>query len=290
MLESMLYEHCAFIGLSYRDEDLSKNVDGVPSLDPRHARGFVNSLRTRIYPERFRYFLVGEYGGETERPHLHVVLYGFRTCLRGGTLRYVNTDRPNAAACCERCKLIYDVWGKGDVDLGTVTERSIHYVVGYTIKKMTGKDDFRLDGRHPEFHRQSNRPGIGFSAMSAVRDTMLAQGLHKTEIDVPSQLTFGTRTFPLARYLRNALREMLGREKRSRIEEMINEEVKKGMAVPGGRYEMGALRLPETERLQALYRMRQENAVPQESEEVKKQKRLNIRARNDIIKQRKEKL
>lgn len=74
---------------------------------------------------------------------------------------------------------------------------------------MTGADDERLAGRHPEFARMSNRPGLGSSLIEDVASTMLQYGLDKPE-HLPSVLQHGKKRWPLGRYLRNRLRERLG--------------------------------------------------------------------------------
>lgn len=77
---------------------------------------------------------------------------------------------------------------------------------------MTQADDFRLNGRHPEFARMSLRPGIGAFFMDEVASTMLTLGLEKREGDVPSALTHGKRELPLGRYLQRRLRKLVGRD------------------------------------------------------------------------------
>lgn len=78
---------------------------------------------------------------------------------------------------------------------------------------MTRFDDERLEGRHPEFARMSNRPkGIGYGALDEVVRTMRRFNLDKSQPDVPSALRHGGRTLPLGRYLRRKLRAALGKE------------------------------------------------------------------------------
>ena len=91
--------------------------------------------------------------------------------------------------------------------LGTFEESSASYIAGYVMKKMTAKNDVRLDGRHPEFARMSNRPGLGADAMHEIASTVLSFDLEKTQADVPSSLRHGSRLMPLGRYLHRKLRE-----------------------------------------------------------------------------------
>lgn len=76
---------------------------------------------------------------------------------------------------------------------------------------MTGVDDARLFGRHPEFSRQSRRPGVGALALpKMVR--LVTSFLDPSElIDVPTALgAEGGKKLPLGRYMRNKLRLGLG--------------------------------------------------------------------------------
>lgn len=61
--------------------------------------------------------------------------------------------------------MVQAAWPLGNTLVLEATPQTFRYVAGYTVKKMTAKDDPRLNGRHPEFARMSNRSpgGIGAS-------------------------------------------------------------------------------------------------------------------------------
>lgn len=80
---------------------------------------------------------------------------------------------------------------------------------------MTSEDDERLDGRHPEFARMSLRPGLGAHMMDEVASAILENDLHLTMEDVPAGLRHGSQIWPLDRYLRERLRERIGRDKKT---------------------------------------------------------------------------
>lgn len=169
-------------------------------------------MRRAIEPLRIRYYAVGEYGDATFRPHYHVMLFGYPRCMRGVTKVHYLTGEPMWSECCEHCRLIGNTWGHGNVFLGDVSKDSAGYIAGYTVKKMTSKDDKRLLGRHPEFARMSLRPGIGSDAMFEVASTLKRYALDGRP-DVPASLAHGSSSRPLGRYLRGRLREMIGRDK-----------------------------------------------------------------------------
>jgi len=87
------------------------------------------------------------------------------------------------------------------------------YVAGYINKKMTRPDDFRLEGRAPEFARMSLKPGIGYGMMHEVASTIMELKLDEKLSDVPATLQHGPTQYPLGRYLRRSLRALIGRDK-----------------------------------------------------------------------------
>lgn len=215
-----MYTESVFVTLTYGDEKLpaisasSQTCSNLPgTLVPKHLQDWLKRLRKAVEPSKIRFFAVGEYGDETQRPHYHAAIFNFGPCERGGTKRKYGTFGPSDwKNCCSVCRLVGETWTHGDVLLGGVAVESAQYLAGYTVKKMTSVDDDRLFGRHPEFARMSLRPGIGSMYMHEVAsvilehpERMLSQG------DVPSSLRVGSRNFPLGRYLRRKLRSYVGR-------------------------------------------------------------------------------
>lgn len=201
MLEAAQYEDNAFVTLTYADDSLPPGGN----LDPSHPRDWMKRLRSRVAPSRFRFFLVGEYGDESKRPHYHAALFGFPTCINGDT-RLGCIKRP-----CHWCDLVRETWGKGNILLGKLEDDSAGYVAGYVTKKMNVAGDPRLEGRHPEFGRMSLRPGIGHSALWEIADALLKYELDLSMADVPEALQHGMKKLPLGRYLRSNLRKMIGK-------------------------------------------------------------------------------
>lgn len=199
MLEASLHTSNAFVTLTYSDEHLPTGG----TLEPRHLQLWLKKIRKELQPIRLRFFGVGEYGDNSLRPHYHVALFGYPSCLRGRT----DHRRHN---CCENCDRIQKHWIYGGVDLGQLEPESAAYISGYVTKKMTSHNDERLDGRHPEFARMSNRPGIGADFMHEVASTLLQYNLENE--DVPFALAHGKRVLPLGRYLRTKLSQYIGKD------------------------------------------------------------------------------
>lgn len=203
MLEAQNYADNTFATLTYSDQNLPS--DG--SLHPRDTQLWLKRLRKH---SKLRYFIVGEYGDETQRPHYHAALFGFPSCFYGQS-RYSR----RTLDCCYSCDLVRDTWGLGNIYLGTLEPSSAKYICGYTVKKMTHREDPRLKGREPEFARMSLRPGIGRDAMFEVADVLMRYGLDISELDVPTTLRTGPRVVPLGRYLSKSLRTMIGRDEKT---------------------------------------------------------------------------
>lgn len=208
MLEAAEHGSNAFVTLTYSQENLPLCATGLPTLAPEHVRNWLKRLRKKIDPHKVRFYLVGEYGDHTERPHYHVALFGFGRCCNGRTIRFRN--RSMADQCCPNCRIIQSTWGLGDVDVGGLEEGSARYLCGYVLKKMTRYDDRRLHGRMPEFARMSLRPGIGQRSMHDIADVLLRYKLDQSETDVPGAIRRGSTIHPLGRYLRQQLRLMVG--------------------------------------------------------------------------------
>lgn len=218
-MEADQYENNAFVTLTYDEEHLPNDR----SLDPSHLRGFLNRLRGRYSPERFRFFAVGEYGDETNRPHYHAALFNFPTCERGRS-SYSRVRQ----SCCPVCDMVREAWGSGNVLLGKVEAGSAAYLAAYVVKKMTAVDDARLNGRKPEFARMSlKNGGIGYPALHDIASTLMQYNLEQTLPDVPSAIRVGSREMPIGRYLRGKLREMVGKERNApqSVLDAIDEEM-----------------------------------------------------------------
>ena len=215
MLEATQHAESTFVTLTYSEQSLPKLplVGGLlPTLQRKDVVGFLKRLRANVSPVKFRFFGCGEYGEQTERPHYHLLLFGLPTCARGRTGAGYLKPAEHWRECCASCRRIGEAWGHGIIFQGQFTRESAQYVAGYTVKKMTAKDDDRLGGRHPEFAMMSLRPGIGAWAMEDVALTIMQHPRLAKQADVPTALVHGKRPMPQGRYLRRQLRQALGRE------------------------------------------------------------------------------
>lgn len=164
--ESKLHELKCFLTLTY--DDLHLPTDG--SLNKEHPRAFLKRLRRRHKYHnpgaKFRYFLCGEYGDTTSRPHYHIILFGCDFADKRPHSKGTNGDQLYVS------KTLDDVWSLGNCYIGSVSAESCGYVARYIMKKMNGEraeDHYRrinpLTGEYvdlePEYNSMSLKPGIG---------------------------------------------------------------------------------------------------------------------------------
>lgn len=214
LLESFLTHDNSFVTLTYCEEALPEGG----SLNKKDIQLFMKRLLRRVEPRRIRRFGVAEYGEQTMRPHYHLILFGYPTCL----VPPASHQKRGEQCDCPPCKLIHECWkvrrdGRlipaGFSDVRRVERQCVQYVAGYVTKKMTKKDDPRLGGRVPEFSIYSNRPGIGADAMRFVNESLTTDAGAQSIIadgDVPSVLKQEGKTLPLGRYMKSKLRQFYG--------------------------------------------------------------------------------
>lgn len=159
MHESQMHENSCFITNTYDDENLPYGE----TLHRPHWVKFIKRLRKKT--SKFRIYYCGEYGGQTERPHYHGLLFGFRPTdgkfysENDGNILYTS-------------KFLDDTWTHGQVLWGELTFDSAAYVSRYCTDKKTGElaetyyqkidpDTGEIIDRVHPFSGSSNQPGIG---------------------------------------------------------------------------------------------------------------------------------
>lgn len=153
-----------FVGLTYEDYT-------VPFVEPsRHltlrredSTHFLERLRYRIKKDGYntlRYYLIGEYGATTFRPHYHLQLFtdyplGYPECYYAG-----EQDSTYCLSQCDRSCIVRHIrsqWYFGHSTCFPCTPADIGYI---TLLHVTGlKSPF--PDVEPSFQRMSRRPGIG---------------------------------------------------------------------------------------------------------------------------------
>lgn len=180
-LESRCHAENSFLTLTYSDDCLPAGG----TLVPRDVELWRKRFRQEFGP--FRYFFVGEYGDDSNRPHYHAALFGVGPQFED---------------------MVRETWQMGHVMLAELNIQTIRYITGYVTKKMTSKYDERLDGRHPEFRSMSK--GLGRGYVGEIVDTLDEQSAH---VSVPNSLFLSGTKAPLGKYLRKKIREGMYNEK-----------------------------------------------------------------------------
>lgn len=149
MHESQLHDFNVFVTLTYSDEHLPEHC----SLHYPDFQFFMRKLR--LTGRRVRFFMGGEYGEETGRPHYHAILFG---CHFPDMFYWRKSE---TGFSVYRSAELESLWTLGNSEIGTVTFESAAYCAKYCVKKMTGALAAGYGLRVPEFGRMSLKPGIG---------------------------------------------------------------------------------------------------------------------------------
>lgn len=149
--EAKMHKQNSFLTLTYADDNLPANN----SLCYRDFQLFMKRLRKHAGVS-LRFFMCGEYGNETARPHYHALIFGYQF----PDLLYWKKSPSGYAVY--RSATLESLWTFGNSMIGDVSRESAGYVARYCMKKVTGdRAEAHYNGREPEFAHMSLKPGIG---------------------------------------------------------------------------------------------------------------------------------
>lgn len=152
--EAQMHKENQFITLTYDDEHLP------PTLTHAHFSGFMKRYRRRLQPKRISYYMCGEYGDQTKRPHFHAIIFG----------HYLQDSRQwrqkDDGTWIYSSKTLDELWGMGQTTTGEVNPTTANYVAGYIIQKQNQEHyAYIQDGiLHPgvqPYNCMSTNPAIG---------------------------------------------------------------------------------------------------------------------------------
>lgn len=153
--EAKEWKYTYFITLTYK-----KHPGQLIKSD---LQKFLKRLRKKWGNYSLRYLAAGEYGGKTERPHFHIIIFT-NEIIPGW--RYIPTEKQWTST------MIENIWKNGYITIGWGESNSIAYTALYTTKKLTKQDHKKIlwddeNGifyeRKPEFIVMSRRPALGFN-------------------------------------------------------------------------------------------------------------------------------
>lgn len=136
------------------------------TLNKRDVQLFMKRLRRSFDGREIRFYLAGEYGSQTHRPHYHAILFGLSL-----------SDFPDIKPVSKNSfgqflyssQKMYEIWKLGNVALAEVSWQTCAYVARYCVKKLSddvSRETFDSFGVQPEFSLMSRKPGIaGYYAL-----------------------------------------------------------------------------------------------------------------------------
>lgn len=125
--EAQMHEVSSFVTLTYDDEKLRRL-----SLEYTDFQLFMKRLRKKFPGCRF--YMCGEYGELTFRPHFHALLFGVFFDDR----KYYG--KSGSGSALYESETLSKLWPHGKSWIGNVTFESAAYVARYCMKKVVGKN------------------------------------------------------------------------------------------------------------------------------------------------------
>lgn len=166
MLELQYHDAAWFVTLTYDgdhapisrvcDDETGEWTGGL-TLCKRDCQLFLKRLRKRLPDDSIRFYLAGEYGPTTFRPHYHAIIFGLHLTdlqpFSRSSLGYQYYLSPTVSS----------VWGLGYVLVGAVSWETCAYTARYVTKKLDGTEAelaYEQFGLQPPFSLMSRKPGI----------------------------------------------------------------------------------------------------------------------------------
>ena len=167
ILEASYHESNYFVTLTYSNSHLPINyhcsdlhtgeAGECPSLSKRDVQLFLKRIRKNS-SQFIRYYIAGEYGDRTYRPHYHCILFG----LKLDDLQFFKQSPMGfdyfLSPFLEKC------WGKGQILVTNVSWDTCAYTARYMMKKLKGEGSeyYKHVNIVPPFSLMSRKPGLGF--------------------------------------------------------------------------------------------------------------------------------
>lgn len=191
-----------FITLTYDTQHVPIVTGQYPmSLSKQHVQDFIKRVR-KHNSDRIKYFAVGEYGSQKNRPHYHIIIFGASK------------------------EAIAKSWQFGQIYFGYDTSPA---AIGYCLKYISkpGKvPETKNDRRTPEFQLVSKGMGIGYI-------TEQSKKFHQSDLtNCVLNIPGGSKIMSMPRYYKQKIytKEQLGilkgiQEAQAKIKELETEEL-----------------------------------------------------------------
>lgn len=194
MLELGYHDSAYFVTLTYNDVHVPKTLYGKEdtgearcalTLRTRDIQLFFKRLRKAFPDDKIRYFLCGEYGGKTHRPHYHAIIYGLHL---DDLVYYKRSDQNYPYYTSQKLQNVWSIYDPytmtydpiGYVVVGKVSWETCAYTARYIVKKLKGEaaEFYELHNLQPEFTVMSRKPGIAAQYYQDHPDVMDGDYIH----------------------------------------------------------------------------------------------------------------
>lgn len=146
MHEASIHPDNIFLTLTYDNEHVPDK------LDYRDFQLFMKKLR-KITNRKIGFFVTGEYGEKTKRPHWHAIIFNYRP--RDSKEKY----KTQLGYQVWTSETIDKAWAKGTTEFGSVTMQSAGYCARYAAKKLGHGHD--KEHEYEPISKKSNKQAIG---------------------------------------------------------------------------------------------------------------------------------
>lgn len=173
LMESLYHEQSYFVTLTYDNDHahwcdytfyktgqyFPKETMHQATLDKRDVQLFMKRLRKAFPEQKIRFYAVGEYGGQTFRPHYHLILFGLM--VEAG--EFVPCGKSETGDEYFIWPKLSEIWQYGFHSIEPANEFTMKYVANYVTKKLgVHPNKFYEDqGLVAPFNLMSRKPGIG---------------------------------------------------------------------------------------------------------------------------------
>lgn len=152
-LELQQHKEACFITLTYNNEFVPE--DG--QLRRKDVQLFLKRLRRKIEPCKIRFYGCGEYGSKGQRPHYHLIIFGWKP---DDLIKLKVTKRGEVIY---RSLVLESLWTYGFSSVGYATTESIKYCSKYLQKMAFNFDTFKVK----PFTMCSTRIPIGYGSLTS---------------------------------------------------------------------------------------------------------------------------
>lgn len=154
LLEAREHDKNCVLTLTYNNDNLPDNG----SLSLYDYQNFMKRLRKYVSPLHIRFFGCGEYGSKGQRPHYHIIIFGW--CPNDLIFHHLD----NKGLPFYLSDIVADIWNKGYIIVcPVITDTVIPYVCKY-LQKFNNLPF----GLVKPFITMSRRPGIGQSGFNCL--------------------------------------------------------------------------------------------------------------------------